>query len=94
MPAPPFLGAEGDYGPVRLAMERAIRAYRPKDYPGFVTVFRATNRIVTGTYGRTLGWKPLARGGIRVIDISGDHVTMLQGDAARVLAMQLAGSIS
>ena len=54
-----------------------------------MTVFRATDRSVTGTYGRSLGWKGFARGGIRVIDIHADHKTMLRGDAVRTLAAKL-----
>ena len=87
--APPPVSSDSQYGPVRSAMERAVRAYRPKQYPGFVTVFRATDRSVTGTYGRSLGWKGFARGGIRVIDIHADHKTMLRGDAVRTLAAKL-----
>ncbi|MFI4868005.1 MAG: amino acid adenylation domain-containing protein [Steroidobacterales bacterium] len=83
---PPPLSEDSDYSPVRAAMERAVRAYRPKAYPGFVTLFRATDRSVTASYGRTLGWKRLARGGIRVIDIHADHKTMLRGEAARAIA--------
>ena len=78
-----------DTGPVRAAMERAVRAYRPKPYPGSVTLFRAVERSVTGTYGRTLGWKRLSRGGMRVIDIHADHKSMLRGEAARAIAEHL-----
>jgi hypothetical protein len=74
---------------VQLAMERAIAAYEPKAYPGFITVFRATDRSLTGTYDATLGWKPLAAGGIRVLAIQGDHGTMLKGDGALRLAAAL-----
>jgi hypothetical protein len=41
---------------VWTAMERAVRAYKPRAYPGAITLFRATDRSVTGTYSRTLGW--------------------------------------
>jgi amino acid adenylation domain-containing protein len=91
--APPPPAANSDYSPVRLAMEQAVRAYRPKAYPGFVTLFRATDRSVTGTFGRTLGWKRLARGGIRVIAIDADHKTMLRGEAALVLAENLSACL-
>ncbi|HEY4973443.1 MAG TPA: hypothetical protein VII41_07535, partial [Steroidobacteraceae bacterium] len=88
-PAAPDAHTEADYGPVGLAMERAIGSYRPKAFSGFVTVFRAMDRSQTGTYGRTLGWKRLAAGGIRVIDIPGDHGTILKGDGVRALAANL-----
>ncbi len=90
---PPPLSDDSDYSAVRAAMERAIRAYRPKPYPGFVTLFRATDRSLTGTYGRTLGWRRLARGGIRVIDIHADHKSMLRGEAVRMLAQTLSACL-
>jgi amino acid adenylation domain-containing protein len=83
--APSIVDDEAGYGAVRMTMERAVRAYRPSAYPGCVTLFRATDRTVTGTYGATLGWKRLARGGVRVIHVGGDHRTMLKGDAVRAL---------
>jgi len=86
---PPPLSQDRDYSPVRAAMERAVRAYRPRPYPGFVTLFRATDRSLTGSYGRTLGWRRLARAGLSVIDIHADHKTMLRGEAARAIAQSL-----
>ena len=46
---------------VWAAIEHAVRSYQPKAYPGFVTLLRATDRSVTRTYSRTLGWGRLAR---------------------------------
>jgi amino acid adenylation domain-containing protein len=87
--ASPPTYSDTDSSAVRSAMERAIRAYRPKDYPGLITVFRATDRSVTGSYSRTLGWRRLAKGGIRVIDVPGDHRTLLRAGAVRCLAEKL-----
>jgi amino acid adenylation domain-containing protein len=87
--APPMPQASSEYGVVRRAMERAVRDYRLRKYSGAVTVFRAEDRRVTGTYERTLGWKPLAGGGVRVIDVPGDHLTMLRGEAALTLGQKL-----
>ena len=74
---------------IAAPMERALNAYRPRVYPGVVTLFRATERGVTTTYGRTLGWRRLARGGVRVIDVSGDHNSILQAHGAVDLARKL-----
>ena len=91
--AAPTPQAGTDYGAVRRAMERAVRDYRLQKYSGSVTLFRAQDRRVTGTYGRTLGFKPLAAGGVRVIDVPGDHLTMLRGDAAITLGQELAACL-
>jgi amino acid adenylation domain-containing protein len=88
-PPAPIQVRHPDLSAVQLAMERAIAAYEPRRYPGFITVFRATDRRLTGTYERTLGWRALAGGGIRVIGIQGDHGTILKGDGAHRLAAAL-----
>lgn len=71
------------------SIERAIREYRPRSYPGAVTLFRATDRRVTGTYGRTLGWGRLAQGGVRVIDVPGTHSTVLRPGSEPPMAAKL-----
>jgi amino acid adenylation domain-containing protein len=74
---------------VWTAMERAVRAYRPRTYPGSITLFRAMDRSVTGTYSRTLGWGRLARGGVRVIDVPGTHSTVLRPGSEPPMAAKL-----
>src|SRR5262249_25425481 len=71
------------------AMERAVGRYQPRTYPGALTLFRATDRQVTGTYSRTLGWGRLARGGIRVIDVPGNHATVLRPGSEPPMAAKL-----
>ena len=74
---------------VWAATERAVRQYRPAPYPGQITLFRATDRSVTGTYSRTLGWARLARGGTRVIDVPGSHSTVLRPGSEPPMAARL-----
>jgi thioesterase domain-containing protein len=80
---------EGTKNAVWTAMERAVRAYRPRSYPGAITLFRAMDRSVTGTYSRTLGWGRLARGGVRVIDVPGTHSTVLRPGSEPPMAAKL-----
>jgi amino acid adenylation domain-containing protein len=75
--------------PVWKAMERAVQRYKPRAYPGAVTLFRATDRRVTGTYSRTLGWGKLARGGVRVVDVPGSHATVLRPGSEPPMAAKL-----
>jgi len=70
-------------------MERAVRAYQPQAYPGSITLFRAMDRSVTGTYSRKLGWGRLARGGVRVIDVPGTHSTVLRPGSEPPMAAKL-----
>jgi len=90
-PHSPVLNPQGDEtkNAVWAAMERAVRQYQPRSYPGAVTLFRATERYVTGTYSRTLGWGRLARGGIRVIDVPGSHSTVLRPGSEPPMAAKL-----
>jgi amino acid adenylation domain-containing protein len=81
--------ASGEKNAVWRAVERAVRAYVPKPYPGAITLFRATDRRVTRTYSRTLGWGPLAQGGIRVIDVPGSHSTVLRPGCEPPMAAKL-----
>jgi thioesterase domain-containing protein len=80
---------QGTKNAVWTAMERAVRAYSPRSYPGAITLFRATDRSVTGTYSRTLGWGRLARGGVRVIDVPGTHSTVLRPGSEPPMAAKL-----
>ena len=84
-------GTVGNQGKnaVWSAIERAVRQYRPQPYPGPVTLFRATDRRITGTYSRTCGWERLARGGIRVIDVPGTHSTVLRPGSEPPMAAKL-----
>jgi amino acid adenylation domain-containing protein len=82
-------GNEETKNVVWTAIELAVRQYHPRSYPGAVTLFRATDRRVTRTYSRTLGWRRLARGGVRVIDVPGSHSTVLKPGSEPPMAAKL-----
>jgi amino acid adenylation domain-containing protein len=81
---------------------RAMLKYVPQVYPGVVTLFR-TNQVVTSPpdgvtddgqwtemiQDPTKGWGRLAAGGVRVIDIPGEHRTLLNKPHVETLALQL-----
>jgi non-ribosomal peptide synthetase component F/thioesterase domain-containing protein len=54
------------------------QAYTPKPYTGELTLFRAKGR--TAEYGSnlSLGWNEVVTGGVRVINVPGDHMTILE----------------
>ncbi len=72
--------------------QAAARAYEVLPYDGTVTVFRATkvsfDRPEVIEAG--LGWGPYAVGGVEVIDVPGDHMSILAEPHVAVMARHLA----
>ena len=58
-------------------------------YPGKITLFRASYRPPGFYHDPANGWEGMARGGIEIHDITGEHTTMLQEPHVRVLAKHL-----
>lgn len=68
-------------------IEAAVN-YKPKPFPGRLSVFRVEERITADKFDRYLGWGGLADDGIDVYDVPGDHVTACEEPFVRVLAEQ------
>lgn len=64
---------------------QAMRGYVPKTYSGKVTLFRSIDHG-KGVY---YGWSELAKGGVEIFDVPGDHRGILQEPNVHVLASQL-----
>jgi thioesterase domain-containing protein/aryl carrier-like protein len=67
----------------------AWRRYRPKIYPGRITLFRANGQAADHPEGADLGWGRLASTGVEIHDTPGDHLTMLQKPNVKTLAEKL-----
>ena len=67
--------------------------YRPETpYRGQVTLFRASKQARDRKADRTMGWPAWMAGGsaaVRVVDVPGDHASILKGTAAARLAALL-----
>jgi thioesterase domain-containing protein len=72
---------------------QALREYVPRVYPGRVTLFRARTPSLFRLHGRDLGWSNLAGKGLDVVEIPGNHVTILQKPHVQVLAERLMGHL-
>jgi thioesterase domain-containing protein len=68
---------------------RAYRSYRPRPYPGRVTLFRASGAPFDPGLGRDLGWGRLTPGPVEVHEVPGGHVTLLAEPNVAVLAERL-----
>jgi thioesterase domain-containing protein len=60
----------------RISVE-AVQQYRPRPYPGRVTLFRAQEHRDNGR-GLTQGWDALVRGGVDVQWVSGTHQSLVR----------------
>lgn len=66
----------------------ALRRYQPKPYEGNAVLFRAANQLVEYP-DPTLGWGPLIRGDLRMVDIAGDHDDLLRDALIRNVGVEL-----
>ncbi|MFL5535342.1 MAG: hypothetical protein ACJ8AP_06545, partial [Gemmatimonadales bacterium] len=71
------------------ALEQAARCYRPSPYPGSVTLFKARLPGSPASAEGTLGWARVAKGGVEVHQVSGEHMTMMHEPQVEELARQL-----
>jgi thioesterase domain-containing protein/acyl carrier protein len=66
----------------------AWRCYQPTPYRGHITLFRAEKQSGEVTTP-DMGWQDLALGGVTIVDIPGDHLTMLREPLVGTLAQKL-----
>ena len=76
-----------------LCAFQALKAYDPKPYPGWVTLFRAMNRPLFNTFDPALGWQKLAPGRLKVVDIASSHEGMFMQPHVLELARELKACI-
>jgi thioesterase domain-containing protein/acyl carrier protein len=74
---------------VAEAHRKAIRAYRPRIYPGPVTLFRARDPLMHRFADPQFGWGGLAAGGVVVRLIDGPRGAVIEEPRVRVLAEEL-----
>ena len=65
----------------------AARRYVPQPYPGVVTFFAASEEV--SIIENECGWRTLAGGGLEVIQIPGNHQSMIREPHVRLLAERL-----
>lgn len=63
--------------------------YKPRPYPGRILLFKAEEQKAQFGPDRELGWGKLALGGVHVIDVPGDHMSLLEKPRVEVLATHL-----
>jgi thioesterase domain-containing protein/acyl carrier protein len=71
---------------VALVQYQARKRYRPRLYPGRLTLFRARMQPLLSSHDPENGWGRLAAGGLDIRVVPGNHLGMLQEPHVQVLA--------
>ncbi len=74
---------------VAAANNQAARSYVPPAYPGRVTLFRATDKVVGLGNDPDMGWSKLATGGLEIYKICGSHIGIIEEPQVKGLAEKL-----
>jgi amino acid adenylation domain-containing protein len=65
---------------IRMAHARASLAYKPRPYPGKITLFRTLDQGIDYETEPDLGWGTVAQGGVEIHDVTGSHITLFWDD--------------
>jgi thioesterase domain-containing protein len=80
---------------LRLNFERAMPLYKGLPWDGRAILFRASDvDYLFADGGPTYGWDRLITGGVEVVEVPGNHHTILFGEGAEVLVRALARAIA
>jgi thioesterase domain-containing protein len=71
------------------ASRLAARNFVPKPYNGHLLVFSAKTRDDHPYRENTLGWVPVALGGVTACEVDGDHRSMMSNPAVNAIAAKL-----
>jgi thioesterase domain-containing protein len=86
---------------------KAMEQYAPQVYSGAVTLFKTAERLASPPFDEpsnngqmldvtqdpTLGWGELAARGVQIIDVPGEHATMLSYPYVETLALRITAHI-
>ncbi len=65
----------------------AAKKYVPRAYPDRITYFSATEEV--SSLENQFGWQSLATGGVEVVEVPGNHQSMIENPNVKLLAEQL-----
>jgi amino acid adenylation domain-containing protein len=79
---------------VRKACLQAEQDYRPRPYAGRVILFRSDHEPLGRTTDPRAGWKSLAKQGLEIREIAGNHENILLEPQVRFVAERLKGCLN
>jgi thioesterase domain-containing protein len=68
---------------------QAWRGYKARPFDGRITLIRSEELKVANAPRPDLGWGTLALGGVDIVDVPGDHISMMQPPHVQTLAERL-----
>lgn len=72
---------------------RAMKAYRPRQFPGRVTLFKAITTSDKIQWPDDFGWGPFASKGLEIIPVPGRHLTLFEEPNLETLASTLESAL-
>lgn len=89
-------GAEGLLAMLRVygANARAAMGYRPQPWRGAAILMRTASAGTSADRTEDWGWSQLAQGGIQVLHIPGNHMTLLQPPHVAAVAAVIASTLA
>jgi thioesterase domain-containing protein len=82
-------GGSSSYRDMMEANLRALRTYKPKPYPGRITLLRARARPLFNPEDPDLGWGSWVTGGVVIREVPGNHNSILEEPLVAGLAKEL-----
>ena len=78
---------------VREENWRAMQAYQPRPFPGKITLFKAMTASDKVEWPEDYGWTPVAGGGLEIVPVPGQHLTLFDAENVPALARALAAAL-
>jgi thioesterase domain-containing protein len=87
------LGSFRHYLKMNKTQMHAWQEYSPRPYGGKIILFRSEEMAANASPGSDLGWGDLAAGGVDVIEVPGDHMSMMRPPQVKTLAYLIKASV-
>jgi thioesterase domain-containing protein len=71
-----------------------LRRYDPRPYDGKILLIRSEQQPKPVFLDHGLGWEGFAAGGIQIVTVPGDHVTMFREPGVREIARVITAALA
>ena len=92
--APDPFSAENCDLQLQRYLDAALRRYDPRPYDGKILLIRSEQQPKPVFLDHGLGWEGFAAGGIQIVTVPGDHVTMFREPGVREIARVITAALA